>query len=229
NPKSIEQILLAHPFEIDLGYPQTSQQGEDHAKHIVNYPEVAVVQHDCRPNAAFYIDNNLSFRATVARRIAAGEELTISYLDPFLPRAKRREWVKKHRGLGKPCPCEACVQKNSFEQLKKSDARMKELLKLQAKLKDHDSRDITVEMIDRYIKLFEEEKLHIRLGEAYETAAHNYNYLGEDKLAKKYADMAVQAGMIEGGSESNDVIAMKIMASDVKGHYSYQYTLKRLG
>ncbi|KAK4222259.1 hypothetical protein QBC38DRAFT_88199 [Podospora fimiseda] len=222
NPRSIEEILYAHPFEIDLGagYRQTHS-----SKHFINYPEVALFQHDCRPNVAYYIDSNLYHRTTAARKITEGEELSISYIDIFEPGKTRQDWVKRFRGLNKPCPCATCTQKN----LKEHEKRMDEILKIRAELRNHDSKKVTVEMIDRFIKLYQEEKLNTKLAEAYELAALNYNYLGEDKKAKKYADLAVQAGIVEGGKDSNDVIAMRVMASDIKGHYSYRFTLKRRG
>ncbi|KAK3985827.1 hypothetical protein QBC44DRAFT_150560 [Cladorrhinum sp. PSN332] len=226
NPRSVEEILYAHPFEIDLGagYRQTHS-----SKHYINYPEVSLFQHDCRPNVAFYIDSNMYHRTTAARKISEGEEISISYIDPFDPRKDRQEWVKRYRGLNKPCPCSSCTQKNKPDLIKAHDQRMDELTKIRAELRNHDSKKVTIPLIDRFLKLYEEEKLHTKLAEAYELAALNYNYLGEDKKAKKYADLAVQAGIVEGGKDSNDVIAMRVMASDVTGHYSYRFSLKRRG
>lgn len=58
------------------------------------------------------------------------------------------------------------------------------------------------------------------MAEAYELAATNNNYLGleEDKKAKKYAELAVQAARIEYGEDANEVVAMRILAGDVRGH-----------
>ncbi|VBB85996.1 Putative protein of unknown function [Podospora comata] len=226
SPRSIEEILYAHPFEVDLG---AGYRQEHSSKHYINYPEVALFQHDCRPNVAFYIDQHLQHRTTVARKVAEGEELSISYIDPFLPRKERSDWVKRFRGSSKPCPCATCTGNNKPSQLKKSDKNLAEINSIKAELKNHDSKKVTVSLIDRYVKLMQEEKLQAKYAEAWELAALNYNYLGEDKKAKKYADLAVQAGIVEGGKDSNDVVAMRVFASDVKGHYSYRYTLKRRG
>jgi hypothetical protein len=234
NPRSIEDILLAHPFEIDLGYATHKQDELNHSKHYVNYPEISVLQHDCRPNVATYIDNAFALRATVARRVQPGEELTISYVDPFLSRAERSAWVKRHRsplGTEGSCPCKACSPPGGEkgEEAVKADKRLKEIISIRAELRNHESKKVDFAMIERFIKLYEEERLHAKFAEAYELAALNFNYIGDDKRAKKYADFAVQAGIVEGGVESNDVVAMRIMAKDVKGHYSYRYTLKRRG
>ncbi|KAK3302717.1 uncharacterized protein B0T15DRAFT_313270 [Chaetomium strumarium] len=234
NARSIEDILLAYPYEVDMGFNNYHQMDENnHSKHYVNYPEAAVLQHDCRPNVATHIDQSFSLRATVARRVQPGEELTVSYIDPFLPRSERVAWVKRHRSGGGEvgCPCSACSPPGGpkGEAAKKADARLKEITAMRAELRNHDSTKVDIKMIDRFVRLYEEERLHARLAEAYELAALNANYLGDDKRAKKYADLAVQAGIVEGGTQSNDVVAMRIMASDIKGHYSYRYTLKRRG
>ncbi|KAK4118145.1 hypothetical protein N657DRAFT_667309 [Parathielavia appendiculata] len=239
NPRSVEEILLAHPFEIDLGYAARKLDELNHSKHYVNYPEISVLQHDCRANVATYIDNSFALRTTVARRVQAGEELTVTYVDPFLSRAERSAWVKRHRvpaqGTGTTeggvCPCKACSLPGGEkgEEAVKGEKRLKEILAIRAELRNHDSTKVDFAMIERFLMLYEEERLHVKLLEAYELAALNFNYLGDDKRAKKYADLAVQAGIVEGGVESNDVVAMRVMAKDIKGHYSYRYTLKRRG
>ena len=236
-PRSIEQILLANPFEIDLGYATHKQDPDNHSKHYVNYPEAAAFQHDCRPNVATHIDGAFALRATVARRVALGEELTFSYVDPFQDRRERAAWVGKHRSRGAEgsekagCPCAACSPKGGVkgEAGVEGEKRLKEILAIRAELRNHDSTKVDFKMIERFLKLYEEERLHFKLAEAYELAAMNFNYLGDDKRAQKYADLAVQAGIVEGGAESNDVVATRVFAKDVKGHYSYRYTLKRKG
>ncbi|KAK5659536.1 hypothetical protein OQA88_738 [Cercophora sp. LCS_1] len=220
--RTVEDIILGAPFEINLGFEMNQEQ---HSRHYAHYPEMAVVQHDCRPNMAYHIDNSFAIKTTVARRTAIGEELTIAYVDPFWPRYKRQAWVQKRRGLGKPCSCKLCASKE--EQLKESDIRTNDIQDILSRLKNHDTPDITEEEIDKFLELVAKERLEARISELYEYAALNYNYLGNDVKAKKYADLAVQAGIIEEGPEANTVVANRIFASDIKGHYSYQFTIKR--
>lgn len=220
--RTVEDIILGAPFEISLGFDMNQ---EKHSRHYAHYPEMAVVQHDCRPNMAYHIDNSFALRTTVARRTQPGEELTIAYVDPFWPRYKRQAWVQKRRGLNKACPCKLCTSKE--EQLKESDIRTNDIQDILSRLKNHDTPDITEEEIDKFLELVAKEHLEAKISELYEYAALNYNYLGFDVKAKKYADLAVQAGIIEEGPEANAVVANRIFASDIKGHYSYQFTLKR--
>jgi len=223
--RSVEDIILGAPFEVTLPFDMHAQEG--HSRHYVHYPEMAVVGHDCRPNVAYHIDGSFAIKLTVARRAQVGEELTIAYIDPFWPRYKRQAWIEKRRGLGKPCSCKVCSLKEA--ELKESDERVNEIQDILALLKNHDSKDITEEMIDKFLVLVDKEKLSTKMAEFYEYAALNYNYLGFDVKAKKYADLAVQAGIIEEGADANGVVANRIFASDVKGHYSYRFTLKRRG
>ncbi|KAL2194637.1 hypothetical protein P885DRAFT_62743 [Corynascus similis CBS 632.67] len=234
NPRSVEDIVLAHPYEIDLGFTNYRQQDEEeHARHYVNYPEAAVFQHDCRPNVATYIDGSFALRGTVARRVQQGDELTVTYVDPFLPRDERAGWVHRYRGYpgSKGCPCSTCSPPGGTkgETAIEGEKRRKEILQIRGELRNPESKKVTFELIERFLKLYQEDRLHVKFAEAYELAALNFNYLGDDKRAKKYADLAVQAGIIEEGVDANNVVAMRVMASDIKGHYSYRYTLKRRG
>jgi hypothetical protein len=222
--RTIEDIILGAPFEVNFGFEYNQ---EKHSRHYAHYPEMAVVQHDCRPNVAYHIDGNFALRTTVARRTQGGEELTIAYIDPLWPRYKRQAWVQKRRGLGKPCSCQKCNPKGGDEEIKKSEERVKRIEDILAKLKNHDSTDITEELIDEFLVLVDQERMHAKLADFYENAALNYNYLGFDVKAKKYADLAVQAGIVEEGADANGVIANRIFASDIKGHFSYRFTLKR--
>lgn len=241
--QSVEQVLLAHPVEVDLAYAshkQTAPTGPNgekldpdphaHSRHFANYPEAAAFQHDCRPNVATHLDAAFALRATVARKVAEGEELSVSWVrDPFQERRERGEWVGSHRGMAggekKGCPCQACREKGG----KEADERLKEIVRIRGELRNHESTKVDLAMVERFLELYLAERLHVKLAEAYELAATNFNYLGDDKRAKKYAELAVQAGIVEGGAESNDVAAMRVMAKDVKGHYSYRYKLKRVG
>ncbi|EGS20310.1 uncharacterized protein CTHT_0021360 [Thermochaetoides thermophila DSM 1495] len=243
SPRSLETLLFAHPFEVVLPYVWRTPDAP-HSRHAAAYPEVGVFQHDCRPNLAWYIDEHFGLKLTVARKTVPGEELTIAYIDPLKPTEERSQWVAHYRGKaqneGLPvekhthhdgCPCKACSPPGGpgGEAAREQEKRLKEILAIRSELRNYDSTKVNVEMIEKFVKLVEQDRLHAKFAEAYELAALNFNYLGEDKKAKKYADLAVQAGIVEGGINSNDVVAMRIMASDIKGHYSYKYTLKRRG
>ncbi|KAK3504268.1 hypothetical protein B0T13DRAFT_492409 [Neurospora crassa] len=256
--RTIEQILLASPFEIDLGSNSYTPFGQeslqtDHSKHYINYPSMLLFTHSCRPNIAFHIDGNLALRTTVARKVAPGEELSIAYIDPLLPRKERQEWVGRYRPSLSPsslspspyCPCPACTghypsskphghphpssPSSPSQELSTSasSARLASLDRIRSQLRNHDSPPVPPETIEYFLQLHIEEGLESKMAEAYELAATNYNYLGkDDKKAKKYAELAVQAARIEYGGDANEVVAMRIMAGDVRGHWSWGYKVQ---
>ncbi|KAK3347009.1 hypothetical protein B0T25DRAFT_572100 [Lasiosphaeria hispida] len=101
-----------------------------------------------------------------------------------------------------PCSCSKCNPKGGNKEIKKSEERVKRIEEI------HDSTDITEEIIDKFPQLVDKERMQAKLADFYEDAALNYNYLGFDVKAK-------------------NVIANRIFASDIKGHFSYRFTLKR--
>lgn len=219
----LKDVILKHSFESDVGWPANGRPNE---LHYVSYPEVAVLKHDCRPNVAFYIDGNHVHHTVVARRVQPGEELTISRInDPVLTRLERQRILRKWKGS--ECSCSLCAAPKESSIVADSDKRIKEIKRIQSKLSDPESRGVTTDMIARFIKLYKEEHLETRLADAYELAALNYNYLGYSKEATKYATLSAQAASIEGGINANNAIAMRIMAKDPVGHYSYRMKLKK--
>lgn len=69
----------------------------------------AMMSHSCSPNTAWHLDDASSFILQARRPIAAGEEITISYLSPAdlcLPTADRREILQVSKGFR--CCCERC-------------------------------------------------------------------------------------------------------------------------
>jgi hypothetical protein len=221
--KVLKDVILKHSFESDVGWPAKDRPNE---LHYASYPEVALLEHHCRPNVVFFIDGNHVHHTVVARRVHPGEQLTISRIvDPVLTRLERQRVLKKWKGS--ECSCSLCSGGKGSSSAAESDKRIKEIKRIYAKLSDHESKGVTTDMIARYIKLYKEEHLQTNLADAYELAAVNYNYLGYSKEAAKYATLSAQAASIEGGLNSNGAIAMRILAKDPVGHYSYRMKLKK--
>ncbi|TPX16407.1 uncharacterized protein E0L32_004056 [Thyridium curvatum] len=218
--QSLREFVRSHPFEINLSSPFDKEQSE---KHFATYPEASILTHDCRPNTAYFIGPELAAQFTVARKLEPGETVTVSVFDSMLPRAVRQEL--SHRVRGTNCSCSACIAGGNLMGVTKAEERLREIKSLEELLKDPRTSGVTVKMVDRYLSLYEQERLQSRMMEAYWTAAINYNNLGYEKRALKYVHLAIQAGIIEMGIESNDIVAMRIMAADPKGHYSWQQRL----
>lgn len=205
--------LTTNAFRLDLG--------GDNGQHYGAFPEVGKTNHDCRPNAAYYVDQSTLMHITTAvRPIDAGEEITITYLDPFAPRADRQERAQSHWGFA--CTCPHCTA--SDEDIADSDKRLKELKWVEGQLQDlaNTSNDISVGLITYLLKLYEDERLHCRIANAYILAALNFNVLGFDQRAVKYASLAVDALKIENGEGSSQVETMEELRRDPKGHPTFK-------
>jgi hypothetical protein len=209
----ITDILTTNSFQMDLG-------GDSDGHHYGNFPEVSRFNHDCRPNAVFRIGEDMVHRTTVIRDVAPGEELTISYLDPMGQRASRRKRAKAAWGF--ECTCSQCSA--SEEAAEASDARLREIDALEKKLSDFQQK-VTLDMVERYIGLFRTERLEAKMFGAYTTAALNCNLLGKEKMAREYALLAVQAGLLENGPGAADVTAMRELAADPRKHFTWSRRL----
>lgn len=212
--------LTTNAFRLDLG-------GDD-GQHYGAFPEVGKTNHDCRPNAAYYVDQSTMMHITTAvRPIKAGEEITITYLDPLAPRADRQERAQSHWGFGCTCPhCSATA-----DDVAESDKRLKELKWIEGQLQDlkNTSNDVSVGLITYLLKLYEDERLHCRIANAYILAALNFNVLGFDQRAVKYASLAIDALNIEKGDGSPHVETMEELKRDPKGHPTFKGRAKKGG
>lgn len=212
--------LTTNAFRLDLG-------GDD-GQHYGAFPEVGKTNHDCRPNAAYYVDQSTLMHITTAvRPIEAGEEITITYLDPLAPRADRQERAQSHWGFACTCPhCSALA-----DEVTESDKRLKELKWIEGQLQDlrNTSNDVSVGLITYLLKLYEDERLHCRIANAYILAALNFNVLGFDQRAVKYASLAIDALKIEKGDGSSQLEAMEELKRDPKGHPTFKGRGKKGG
>ncbi|KAK6226566.1 hypothetical protein QIS74_00121 [Colletotrichum tabaci] len=213
----VSDIMATNSFQMDVG----GAGAQDDGHHYGNFPEVSRYNHDCRPNVAFRIGPDLRHRTTVVRPVKPGEELTISYLDPLGTRSVRQHRAK--RAWGFECGCSQCGLPR--KQAAASDARLWEIEELERRLSDIGAT-VTTASVERFLKLHAEERLESKMAGAYTTAALNFNLLGRNKLAVKYARLAVEAGTIENGPEAGDVEAMRALAADPKKHFTWKGRLR---
>ncbi|KAB5540286.1 hypothetical protein GE09DRAFT_1136665 [Coniochaeta sp. 2T2.1] len=211
----VTDILATNSF-------QTNTDGH----HYGNYPAVSRFNHDCRPNVAFYIDSRLNHRTTTVREVARGEELTISYLDSFAPRKERQQ--RAVGAWGFRCGCAQCSL--SEREGEKSDRRLEEIARLRGVLEDVESKGVDGRMVRRYVKLWRDERLDFAMAGAWTVVALNWNMLGEEEMARKYARLAVEAGEIEFGEDgAGDVREMRELERWPKRHVSWRRRVDKTG
>lgn len=212
----VSDILLTNAFQMDVG----GEGGE--GQHLGNFPDVSRFNHDCRPNVAFRIDGQLAHHTHAVRDIAAGEELTLAYMNPFETYAVRQQHILQSWGF--KCTCRHCSI--SEEDIRASDARLYEIEELEAILGDLMDDKASVEMVERLLELYELEQLDAKIHGAQVLAALNYNLFGNAQRARFFARLAADSGVVEFGLDAEDVKAMQELARDPERHFTWK---KRLG
>ncbi|KAK0742068.1 hypothetical protein B0T21DRAFT_283377 [Apiosordaria backusii] len=209
----INSIIQTNSFQMDLG--TKSPEG---GHHYGNWPEISRFDHDCRPNVAFYINpKTLQHVTTVVRDVKPGEELTISYLDQLDTTENRK--LRAFHAWGFDCSCAVCS--GTAKHIKKSDKNLEEIKKIEGKLSGFTDR-VDKKLLERLVKLYKEERLESKIAGGLTLVALNYNMLGDAKNAVKYAKMAEEAVLREFGGENGDVVAMRELAGDPKGHFTWR-------
>lgn len=201
------------------------QYRDKEGHHYGNFPAVSRLNHDCRPNLAFRMDELLMHHTTVARDVAEGEELTISYLDPFVSYEKRQQRTKASWGF--KCTCSICSA--SPKEIAASDARLKELATIYEALEGFKTSPpgiVTIKKIDRMLALYKKERLDAFLAGGYTLAALNLNMFARRARAVEMAKRAAEATLIEHGPDAPDVKAMLELAERPEEHFTWRARLR---
>ena len=235
-PHSKEMLLnMAAHDETQEPYIEkiyTNSFGEDFGgeEHSIVVPETARLNHDCRPNAMYYFDRNtLTHYTHATRTIYAGEEITITYVDPLQTRKKRRAAIK--RSWGFDCSCSLCMQGSQL--VRESNRRILQIKKLTSLLEEATSKNETERravkadvtdapaMAELLISLYEQEKLSGGVADGYRLAALCHASVGNDWSTLKWAMKAVEAGLIYDGPRSREVKDMNRLLDGPRDHWSW--------
>ncbi|EGG02378.1 uncharacterized protein MELLADRAFT_91461 [Melampsora larici-populina 98AG31] len=192
--------------------------GSEEVLHYAVVPEPSVFNHECRPNSAFFFDKKtLRVYINAVRDIAMGEEITIAYRDMKASRAERQASIAHY---GFQCKCSHCSM--SAEESKASDERIQEIDTILDHLADYsDKSKANLDMADRLIQLYREERFDGRMAEPYTLATMAYNSFGEIDEVKKLATLARAAGILFAGPAWAELSAIEEMQEDPKSHWSY--------
>ena len=78
-------------------------------------PLFCMFNHSCIPSATFnIISGGTAMTVTAVRDIEKGEEICISYVEPWLPERERRDKIWKH--IGRVCECLRCKRERETEE-----------------------------------------------------------------------------------------------------------------
>jgi hypothetical protein len=86
----------------------------------------------------------------------------------------------------------------------------------------------TPKMARQLLALYEAEEIHAAMGKGHMFAALAHNAVGDTFRAKKYAKLAIEAGMVNsGGEKDEDVKDMTALKENPEGHWSYMARVPR--
>ena len=188
------------------------------------FPEIAMLNHDCRPNAAYFWDEQMMTHYVHAiRDIRPGEEITITYTNNEMDRATRMARLEKTWGF--KCSCAACTAHANL--VAESDTRLYQISSLVKILDDWTSASTaTPEVAELVVSLYVQERLDASLATAYKYAAETYSSFGKKWDAMRYARLSVQMSMLDKGFRHGDVAEMKRMSEEPEMSWSWR---KRVG
>ncbi|CAK7233970.1 hypothetical protein SCUCBS95973_008777 [Sporothrix curviconia] len=194
--------------------------GRDEATgHLCCYPPAARLNHDCEANCHYTITDGVQSIVAI-RDSAAGEELSVSYIDVMVPVAERKNRLSS---WGFACGCRLCTSPGASAA---ADARLAEIARLKTALDTGDA-SVTPATAHRLVALYEEQPgLALHIGQqAYTRAALVCGLFAEEACAVAYARRAVDALAIELGeaaaAASQDVLSMKRLAAAPREHWAW--------
>ncbi|KAF1829404.1 SET domain-containing protein [Decorospora gaudefroyi] len=196
----------------------------DGAMQSALIPEIAMLNHDCRPNAAYFFDEEtLTHFVHAIRPILPGEEITITYVNNELDRDTRVKRLETYWGF--TCACSSCTAHPDL--VRESDSRLQQIVSLQETLNDWSETSAALPaVVDLLVSLIEQERLYASLSTAYKHAAEVYSSFGMRWEAVRYARLSVELTMLDKGFADQDVNEMKMMAREPATSWSWK---KRVG
>ncbi|KAF2641184.1 SET domain-containing protein [Massarina eburnea CBS 473.64] len=210
----VDDRINTNAFDIEI----------DGVSQFAVLPEIAMLNHDCRPNAAYFWDEEtLSHYVHATQTIHPGEEITITYINNERRRHKRMENLKRNWGFD--CTCSSCAAHPSFTA--ESDDRIDQMVELLKDLDDWTAGSrASPEMVETLISMYEQERLYASMGVAYKHAAEVYSSFGDRYNAIRYARLAAELSFLDKGFRDRDVREMQKMASNPEMTWSWK---KRVG
>ncbi|PMD39279.1 SET domain-containing protein [Hyaloscypha variabilis F] len=207
----IDDILQTNALGLSLG----GTKG-----YLALMPQVARINHACRPNTYYRFDEATHMMELFAlRKIKAGEELSYSYGYSEMAHEERHQFLQEHWGF--ECTCSHCTAPPEF--IAKSDDRVQQIKELEGKLsKEPRNHRRQLAIVAKLLRLFDEEGLVTPKARYCEIASYAANQLGDEARAVKYGELARQHWSILAGPKSWEVQRMEVLLRDPKGHPSWR-------
>ncbi|TRM70310.1 hypothetical protein BD626DRAFT_390788 [Schizophyllum amplum] len=116
-----EGVMATNALAIELDVPATGSN-QELSTHRAIFMQASRINHSCSPNAKWEWDRKtLSLTLRAVRPIRAGEEITINYVDPAVPRAERRASLRTTYHFD--CNCAACARGDPRSDIARTELR----------------------------------------------------------------------------------------------------------
>lgn len=142
----------------------------------------------------YYLDPvTLTHNLHIVRPVSPGEELTNSYVSPYLTWFERQKRIYTQWGF--LCSCSHCNQPSM--QNDASDSRIRAIIDLELLLQDtSEYRTANLSTAELLVSLYEQERLDGAVGKAFSFAALEAVYAADKTAAAKWANLAWERMMM---------------------------------
>ncbi|KAK5656821.1 hypothetical protein OQA88_4369 [Cercophora sp. LCS_1] len=173
----------------DIMKTNTFQVTVDRVEHSGLYPEIARINHACKPNCYVrYSPRTLAVEAVVYKDIAEGEELSLSYIPMNFLTAQRKEFLEN---WGFNCTCSLCTDKEASHHSDHNRQRIQEVLE-SLDYPDNQTHEKVKAAIMEVEDLVKQEALEGQLGDFNSIVAELYLDMGDFKLAREHGEVALK-------------------------------------
>lgn len=222
--------------------------------HLAVFPAAARINHDCAPNAMYFVDaDRLTHHVSATRDIAAGEEVRVAYLNVLQGREARARMTGA--GWGFECRCERCEREadgdDDVEEIAGMERKLKRVLTklwrsrldsadvlplMQQRVEDADEDEIEHEMpspegieqlLHDYLEFFTLHGLEGFMEQAYRLAAMVAFVSGEQDRARAYANSAAEVMEMRDGPKHADVRLWWELGSVSQGTSRFEETTEQ--
>jgi hypothetical protein len=238
-----QDVVRSNAFELPLPHPSPPYQH----MHLAVFLEASRINHDCAPNAMYFIDaDTLMHHVSATRDIAAGEEVSVAYLNVLQEREARGRMGQQ--GWGFECQCPRCEREreegDDIEEINVMEQKLKKIARKlwrryrraqQQVVEDDDvemGQDIpsptkTESLINDYLDYFRSHGLEGFMEQAYRLVAVIKFLSSDDKLAVSNANAAAELMEMRYGPKHADVATWKDLGQEDhfdKSRWEYMLT-----
>ncbi|KAG5931439.1 hypothetical protein E4U53_001770 [Claviceps sorghi] len=204
----------ANSFDLHMGDYETLYYGV--------FPETSLINHDCRPNLAYFFDyNTLTHYVHAITDIPPGAELTITYIDTTQPRHTRADTL--HRTWGFHCSCSQCSLAPALARA--SDRRLAQIRDLSTRFGA--GAVVSAAAAERLVGLFHQERLHAPAAEAYAVAAVAHCFEGRYSETLRWGSLALETALLDRGPHAEGIDRLTLLAEEPERDKCWLAAVKR--